>query len=109
MLLIAACLYSISEKVTFSNALWWSITTATTVGYGDISPTTPLGRFAAILIMFFGIGFVGLLTSSITNFFNNQQTDDWDEKLQAIRKENHELNMKLARIEKLLEEQSNKN
>lgn len=85
VLLIAACLYSISEKVTFSNALWWSITTATTVGYGDISPTTPLGRFAAILIMFFGIGFVGLLTSSITNFFNNQQTDDWDEKLQAIR------------------------
>lgn len=52
-------------NITFGNGLWWSIVTLTTVGYGDISPTTTGGRVIAILIMFVGIGLLGTLSASL--------------------------------------------
>ena len=52
-------------EVGFGSGLWWSIVTLTTVGYGDISPSTPGGRFVAIVIMFFGIGLLGTLSASL--------------------------------------------
>lgn len=57
------------EHMTFSDALWWSFVTATTVGYGDLSPSTNSGRIIASLLMVVGIGLIGSLTSSITSFF----------------------------------------
>jgi len=46
-----------------------SIVTATTVGYGDVSPVTHEGRLIAVALMIVGIGFIGLLTATITSFF----------------------------------------
>ena len=40
------------------NALWWAVITVTTVGYGDYTPITPIGRAIAIVLMFSGIGIV---------------------------------------------------
>ena len=57
---------------TFSDAIWWSFVTTTTVGYGDISPTTNLGRFIAGFLMLIGIGFVGMLTGTIATYFMQQ-------------------------------------
>lgn len=54
---------------TYEDALWWAVVTATTVGYGDISPETGLGRVIAFVLMLFGIGLIGMVTSSITSFF----------------------------------------
>lgn len=54
---------------TYGDAIWWSIVTATTVGYGDLSPETAPGRIIAIVLMLFGIGLIGMLTSSITTYF----------------------------------------
>ncbi len=51
--------------VSFASGMWWSIVTLTTVGYGDISPSTPGGRTLAVLIMFFGIGLLGMLSASL--------------------------------------------
>lgn len=51
------------------NAFWWSIVTLTTVGYGDITPTTIAGRMIGILIMFFGIGILGMFTATIASIF----------------------------------------
>jgi len=51
--------------ISFASGIWWSIVTLTTVGYGDISPSTPGGRILAILIMFFGIGLLGMLSASL--------------------------------------------
>lgn len=58
-----------SEGISFGNALWWSFVTISTVGYGDISPVTPLGRIIAGTIMLVGIGFLGMLTATIATFF----------------------------------------
>lgn len=57
----------------YPDAIWFSIVTTTTVGYGDIVPVTGLGRFLAILLMLFGIGFIGALTSTIRSFITNNR------------------------------------
>lgn len=64
-----AVFISIVEKMKFVDALWWSFVTTTTVGYGDISPTTSLGRIIAVVLMIVGIGFIGMLTGTIATFF----------------------------------------
>lgn len=104
VILIASSLYCISEKVSFSTALWWSITTATTVGYGDVSPTTGLGKAAAVLLMFLGIGFIGMLTSSLTNFFDTSTDNDLEKELAELKQQNQELEDHLSRLEKLVKE-----
>jgi voltage-gated potassium channel len=45
------------------DALWWSVVTITTVGYGDRYPITTLGRLTAVFVMFAGIGIIGALAS----------------------------------------------
>lgn len=79
LILISATMYSIAENVAFVDSIWWAVVTTTTVGYGDISPQTPLGRIAAILLMFLGIGFIGILTSTITEYFNSEKDFKEDE------------------------------
>lgn len=55
---------------TFPDALWWAVVTTTTVGYGDISPSTPIGRVLAVVLMLVGIGIIGTFTSAITSYFS---------------------------------------
>lgn len=54
---------------TFSDALWWSLVTTTDLGYGDIAPVSTGGRVVAGILMVVRIGFLGMLTGSITTFF----------------------------------------
>jgi voltage-gated potassium channel len=53
---------------TGGDALWWSIVTITTVGYGDEYPITAVGRSAAVLVMVAGIGIIGSLASIMASF-----------------------------------------
>jgi voltage-gated potassium channel len=48
---------------------WWAVQTVTTVGYGDITPTTVGGRLIATVVMISGIGFLTVVTASITAVF----------------------------------------
>jgi voltage-gated potassium channel len=61
--------FAILEGADLLDGLWWAIVTVTTVGYGDMFPVTPAGRFAAALLMLLGIGFVGFITASIAAHF----------------------------------------
>lgn len=74
LILASSIAMSYLENKTFGDALWWSIVTTTTVGYGDISPTTPAGRVIAVILMLFGIGLIGMLTGTITTYFTRQKT-----------------------------------
>ena len=57
------------EDQSFPDALWWAIVTLTTVGFGDISPTTLGGRLIGVVLMFFGIGVLGMFTATIAGVF----------------------------------------
>ena len=58
---------------TFTNSLWWTIVTMTTVGYGDMAPETPLGRLLAVIIMFFGISLIAVITGTISSIFTTRR------------------------------------
>lgn len=58
------------------DGVWWAITTVTTVGYGDVSPQTDMGRMIAIAVMFVGIGFIAILTAAAAErFLRSQQAE----------------------------------
>ena len=54
---------------TFGEALWWTITTLSTVGYGDRYPVTVEGRLVAATLMVAGIALLGVVTASIAAWF----------------------------------------
>ena len=60
----------------FGDALWWAIVTVTTIGYGDKFPVTGGGRAVATVLMFVGIGLIGVLTATVASYFVTQNADD---------------------------------
>jgi voltage-gated potassium channel len=57
------------EFPTIGDGLWWAVQTVTTVGYGDHVPETAVGHLVAAVVMLLGIGFVTVITASITSSF----------------------------------------
>jgi hypothetical protein len=61
---------------TFWDGVWWAVVTVTTVGYGDVYPTTVGGRIVAIVLMLTGIGFLAVLTATISSRFVKQERSE---------------------------------
>ncbi|KAB2838164.1 MAG: potassium channel family protein [Melioribacteraceae bacterium] len=55
-------------------SIYWAIVTLTTVGYGDISPQTGLGKMLAVIIMVLGYGIIAVPTGIVTSEMTNQKT-----------------------------------
>ena len=54
------------EYPTLGKGMWLALQTVTTVGYGDVTPKQPTGRFIATVVMLSGIGFLAVITASVT-------------------------------------------
>lgn len=85
----------------FSDALWWSIVTTTTVGYGDMVPQTTEGRAIAAFLMFAGIGLFGLVSGSLASWFVDRVSSPGET---AERAEVSELRERMERMEHQLAE-----
>jgi len=59
------------EKYTFVDTLYYLITTATTVGYGDFSPKTDIGKILSTIYMIFSIAMLGVIISNISEVIIN--------------------------------------
>ncbi|HFI0621067.1 TPA: ion channel [Streptococcus suis] len=98
--LTSSVLLSIIEGKSFFDAVWWSIVTMTTVGYGDIVPQDTISKIIAILLMLVGICTFGMVTSTITRFFSETERET---KLDLLLARVEEQNEKLDRLEKKIE------
>jgi voltage-gated potassium channel len=101
--LIAAVLETIVDSGIdgFNNALWWAIVTVTTVGYGDVVPTTTAGRIIAGALMLVGVSAIPIATSLVVSVFitrlqAKQREQDAAEREQIVRH--------LERIERAIEQ-----
>lgn len=63
---------------SFGEALWWSITTVTTVGYGDYAPVTTSGRIIAVLLMVGGISLIGVVTATVASWIVQRVAEEDD-------------------------------
>ena len=80
---------------SFGDALWWAVSTTTTVGYGDIYPQTGEGRLIAVLLMLTGIGVIGVFTATIASLF---MIEDEEDEFNGLHKRFDELEAKLDRL-----------
>lgn len=53
---------------TFGDAVWWTCATLSTVGYGDVSPVTPVGRLIAVGMMAIGLALLGAVTGTFASW-----------------------------------------
>jgi len=86
---------------TFGDAIWWSITTIFTVGYGDRFPVTGLGKVMATLVMLSGISLVGVITASIASWFVRSDEEKSDAvQLHDLMRELQEIKARIEKLEK---------
>lgn len=69
---------------TAEDALWWSLATVTTVGYGDVYPKTTVGHMVAGVLMIAGIALFGTFTATVASFFVQQDSRQEDQKLDTV-------------------------
>ncbi|HBB35311.1 MAG TPA: cag pathogenicity island protein Cag26 [Cyanobacteria bacterium UBA8803] len=104
LIVSAIGLFLLEPNLSLSDALWWSIVTVTTVGYGDIAPVTIGGRLIATVNMFLGIGVLATFSATLAsilidrknkeelgmrsyNFENHIILCEWNARSRAILKE----------------------
>jgi len=80
VVLFCAAIISRVEGVPFGDSLYFTLITGLTIGYGDITPTTTVGRVLSILVGVIGVIFVGLVVAITTRALHLTAQDELAEK-----------------------------
>lgn len=76
---------------TAEDAIWWSIVTIATVGYGDLAPVTVEGRMIAIVLMVAGVGLFGTISGLVAAWFIGSIKGTNKSEIELLKKELHEI------------------
>ena len=87
-----------AKITTFPDALWWSATTVTTVGYGDTVPVTGAGRLVAVGLMVGGIALLGAVTATLASWIIQRVAQDDEANQSATRTQVAELTAQIAAL-----------
>jgi len=106
----AAVFESVEPERSFWDGVWWAVVTLTTVGYGDINPTTTTGRIVGIAVMVVGVGVFALLTGAVAQRFLASSLETAEEGIEhaidsvedEIAAEMEEIRRRLDRLEALV-------
>jgi voltage-gated potassium channel len=100
--LIGGALFSVIEPdADWFDGIWWTVVTLTTVGYGDYSPETFLGRWLAAFVMAGGIGSVAILTGILADEIREARISDADETPELDDDIEHVMNVLANELQKL--------
>ena len=95
-----------ANLTTFGDAVWWAMSTITTVGYGDHYPVTFLGRCVAAGLMVGGIAVLGVVTASVASWMVQSVARETKEELDAAEAPVHEelrrLSAQIAQLTEIL-------
>lgn len=86
-----------SNIKTADDALWWALSTITTVGYGDRYPVTPEGRFIAGVLMCAGVGLFGMFSGFLAAWFVAPAANQERSELEALKDEVRQLRAMLEK------------
>jgi voltage-gated potassium channel len=64
---------------TYGDALWWAVSTVSTVGYGDVVPESAAGRIVASMLMLVGLALIPLITSAVVSILVSQRSRESQE------------------------------
>ena len=96
-----------SNLTTFGDAVWWAMTTITTVGYGDHYPVTVLGRCVAAGLMIGGVAVLGVVTASVASWMVQSVAEETaaeiDSVEEPIRQEIRRLSAQVEHLTTLLQ------
>lgn len=84
----AAAIEAVEPRIGgFGDAVWWAVVTTTTVGYGDVAPTTAAGRIVAVSLMVVGIGTMGLIAGIVATVFLRPARSTEASAIEAVRRQ----------------------
>ncbi len=91
---------------TFPEAVWWAFETISTVGYGDYTPVTEVGRLVAVGLMIGGIAMLGIVTATLASWIVERVAQTEIDTRAATRGQIRELSAQVAELKELLESRS---
>ena len=85
---------------SIGDGFYWALVTVTTVGYGDITPTTLSGKLIASFLILLGLGLIATITAIVSakfiqNYVDHHTNDDVLDKLEILQKDINELKNKI--------------
>jgi voltage-gated potassium channel len=101
LVVLAAVLERIVEPEVFTSlglALWWSVVTVATVGYGDVVPESAPGRFVGVVVMLFGMAWVPVVTTLVVTALSRPSIEE-DARHAELAAKLDQLHQRLERLE----------